>query len=216
MGIVLAFFIALGITGFSPPDLAPRPNIEYFNIVLIKQLEFRVDDCRTAFVGRVVVYRNPEDLNEYVRVYYRQVSIISECAQEQSSEEAGSLDGSSSNLNYHQKEEADTLDKVQKATDAFAYVQEWTVRDLRTGQDIRTKQRKIWLLDSSGVWTYFVQPVNEKSALNSSLFSEPSKVNSQKIIPVGIKFILGDKIHIVRIDQDDLIVEKKGTTDDKK
>lgn len=211
MGIVLAFFIALGIIGFSPPDSVPRPNIEYFNIVLIKQLEFRVDDCRTAFVGRVVVYQNPEDLNEYVKVYYRQVSIISECVQEQSGGEAGSLDRNSSSQNYHQKEETDTLSRVQQKTDAFAFVQWRTIKDPRTGEDIQDGYFESWLLEQNGNWTF-----SSQFNMFTTPLSEPSKANSSKLINVGIKFFLAGAIHIVRIDQDELMVEKKGSDDDKK
>lgn len=207
MFLALVFLIAAQVVGSE----APIPDVKNFKPVLSKELEFRVDDYKTAFVGRVVVYQNPDDPNEFVRVYYRQVALISERAKEKSTSEAGGPGRNSSNLNYHRKQETEALSRVQQATDAFAYVQEQTVRDQRTGQDIRTGHRQIWLLDSGGVWAYFVQPSNEKSALEPSPFSEPSKADPKKQVLVGIKFTLGDRTHIVRIDQDDVPapVEKK-------
>lgn len=212
MGIVLAVLLTLGIIGSGPPDFepAPRPNIENFNIVLSKQLEFRIDDYKTAFVGRVVVYQNPNDLNEFIRVYYRQVAIISERAQEKSAAETGGLDNNSSNLNYHRKQETEILDRVQQATDAFAYVQWRTGHDLRTGQDFRTSSFQSWLLEQNGNWTF-------SSELNvlTTPFSEPSKTDPDKMIIVGIQFSLAGGTHIVRVDQDEIIVSEKGPADEK-
>lgn len=195
---------------------AGPPNIKGFTPVMSKELEFQIDDYKTAFVGRVVDYQNPNDQNEFIRVYYRQVVIISERAQEKNSTETGSRDTNLSNLKYHNKQEAETLGRTQQATDTFAYVQEQTVRDPRTGQNIRTGHRQIWLLDSSGVWAYFVQPANEKSALEPSPFSEPSKNNPKKRINVGIKFELVSCSHIIRIDQDDILASVGEVADDKK
>lgn len=208
MFIALVILLALEVVG----SRADPPNVKDFTPVLSKEFEFRIDDYKTVFVGRVIDYQKLGDPNEFVRVYYRQKALVSERAKENSTTEAsGRRDRNLSNLNYHRKEEAEAIDRVQQASDAFAYVQEQTVRDLRTGQDIRTGHRKIWLLDSSGVWVYFIQPANEKSALKPSLFSEPSKADPKKPILVGIKFTLGGGTHIVRIDQDDVPapVEKK-------
>src|SRR3989344_3858337 len=134
MFLVSAILFAVGIVG----DLGSGPpNIDGFMPVLSKELEFRIDDCKTGFLGRMVDYQNPNDINEFVRVYYRQVAIVSERACENKSVEEGGLDRNFSNLKYHNQQEAKVLGRVQQATDAFAYVQWRTVRDPRTGQDIR-------------------------------------------------------------------------------
>lgn len=184
--------------------VSPTPDVKNFKPVLTKELEFRIDDCKTGFVGRVVVYQNPDDPNGFVRVYYRQVAIVSERACENNTAEEGGPSRNLSNLNYHRKQETEALGRVQQATDAFAYVQWRTMRDARTGEDIQSGPMQIWLLDSSGSWAYHAQPVNEKSALESSSFSEPAKTNPEKQVIVGVKFTLGNRIHIVRIDQDDI------------
>ncbi len=195
MFISLVALLVMGISGSgsSPPD------VKNFTPVLSKELEFRIDDYKTALVGRVVVYQNPDDKNEFVRVYYRQVAIISERGQEKNNTEAGSRDANLSNLKYHSQEETEVLGRVQKATDAFAYVQWRTVHDSRTGQDIRDGFFQAWLLEQNGNWT-FAHGYN----LNTSPLSEPSKADPRKRIIVGIRFDLAGAVHIVRVDQDDV------------
>lgn len=200
LGLAVLFATEIIGSGISPPD------INNFTPVLSKELEFRIDDCKTGFVGRVFVYQNPNDPNEFVRMYYRQVAIVSERACEKNISEADSSNRNLFNLNYHRKKELEILSRVQKATDVFAYVQWKIVRDSRTGHDIQIELFQIGLLDPSGVWVYHTQPAGTKSALELSVFSEPSKVNSKKRINVGIRFTLGDTVHIVRVDQDDILV----------
>ena len=212
MSIVLPVLLTLGIFSLGPPDLKtdPRPDVQNFNIVLSKQLEFRIDDYRTAFVGRVVVYQNPENLNEFIRVYYRQVVIISERAREKSSAEIGSLESNSSNLNYHRRQEEEILGRVQQWTDAFAYVQWRTAQDSRMGQEVRIVFFRSWLLEQGGNWTFSSQLQMETMPL-----SEPSKSSPDKLIVVGIKFVLAGGVHIIRIDQDELVAKEKGMADGK-
>ncbi len=203
MLLALMFIVTLQTTS-SPPD------IKNFKPVLSKELEFRIDDYKTAFVGRVIVYQNPDDQNEFVRVYYRQVVVISERAQENSPAETGGRDVDLSNLKYHSQQEGEVLGRVQQATDIFAYVRWCTVHDPRTGQDIRDGFFQSWLLEQNGNWTF-------SSAYNlvTSPFSEPSKVDAKKSIIVGIKFTLVGGVHIVRVDQDDIPTRKEVTNEKK-
>jgi len=209
MFLALAVSLVLEIVG--GPLVNSPPDIKNFTPVLSKELEFRIDDYKTALVGRIVVYQNPDDPNEFVRVYYQQVAIISERAQEKNSSDAGNRDTNLSNLNYHLKEESETLGRVQQATDAFAYVQWRTIKDSRTGQDIRDGFFQSWLLEQNGNWT-FAYGYNP----DTSPFSEPSKNNPKKRINVGIKFTLIGAVHIVRIDQDDILVSVEEAADEKK
>ena len=210
----------VGGSGAGPPPGADinafKPNVDGFKQVLSKELEFRIDDYRTAFVGRVVDYQNPDKPNKFIRVYYRQVAIISERSKLTNITEGGGPNRNLSNLNYHRKQETEALGRVQQATDVFAYVQWQTVRDSRTGQDIRTGSMQIWLLGQNGVWVYHTQPAGTKSVLEPSVFSEPSK--DKKSVIVGLKFTLKDTVHIVRIGQDEVLspVKKKGAVNDKK
>ncbi|OGN00773.1 MAG: hypothetical protein A3G51_03530 [Candidatus Yanofskybacteria bacterium RIFCSPLOWO2_12_FULL_43_11b] len=197
MFLALAVLLAVEVVG-SPLANSP-PDVKDFNVVLSKELEFRIDDCKTGFVGRVIVYQNPDDQNEFVRAYYRQVAIVSERACKNNTADADGSNVNLSNFNYHKKDETETLGRVQKATDAFAYVQWRTIRDSRTGQDIRDGYFRSWLLEQNGNWTF-----GYGYNLETSPFSEPSKEYSGKRIVVGIKFSLAGAVHIVRIDQDDI------------
>lgn len=221
MFLALVFAMEILGSGASPTEFldplkqdqetTPRPDVKNFTPVLSKELEFRIDDCKTGFVGRIIDYQNPDDLNEFVRVYYRQVAIVSKRACENDTIETGSRDKNSSNLNYHQKEEMETLGRVQKATDAFAYVQWRTVRDPRTGQDIRDGFFRSWLLEQNGNWTF-----SNAYNLDTLPFSEPSKADSNKRIIVGIEFTLVGATHIVRIDQDGIANVTKEVVNEKK
>ncbi|MEX2033068.1 MAG: hypothetical protein WD889_00710 [Candidatus Colwellbacteria bacterium] len=197
----LVLFVVLQIVG--EPASIP-PDVKNFKPVLSKELEFRVDDYKTAFVGRVVVYQSQDDPNEFVRVYYRQVALVSERARENNDPETGGRNRNFSNLNYHQKQETEALGRVQKEADIFAYVQWRTVRDQRTGQDIREGSFRAGLLEQHGTWT-----LTSGYDLFISPFSEPSKKDPNKGVTVGIKFTLGGAVHIVRVDQDDIWAEKK-------
>lgn len=207
MFIALVVSLVMEVVGLG----AGPPDVKNFTPVLSKELEFRIDDYKTALVGRVIVYQNPDDPNEFVRVYYRQVAIISERAQEKNSIEAGNRDMNLSNSKYHSQEEVEVLGRVQKATDIFAYVQWRTVRDARTGQDIKEGYFGAGLLEQNGNWT-----VSSGYDLNTSPFSEPSKTNPNKRIIVGIQFSLVGANHIVRIDQDEISNLKKEVVNDKK
>lgn len=208
--------IAILLAIIGSVETTPRPDIKNFISVLSKELEFRVDDCKTGFVGRVVDYRNPDDPSEFVRVYYRQVAIVSVRACEKSTTESSKHNADLSNLNYHLKQESETLGRIQQATDAFVYVQWQVVHDQRMGQDIKIGSTHVWLLDPSGVWVYRIQSAGTKNILESAPLTEPSKVNPKKLIIVGIKFTLENTTHIVRIDQDDILSQVKEVANDKK
>ncbi len=207
MFLALVTLLVMGISssGGGPPD------VKNFTPVLSKELEFRIDDYKIALVGKVIVYQNQNDENEFVRVYYRQVAIISERAQANNTAGTDSRDTNLSNLKYHSQEETEALSRAQKAMDAFAYVQWRTVRDTRTGQEIRNGSFQSWLLEQNGNWT-FTNGYN----LDTSPFSELSKGDPKKRIIVGIKFTLVGAIHIVRVDQDDIPNLFKEVADEKK
>ncbi len=202
MFFTLVVLLAMEVIGSG----AGPPDVKNFKPVLSKELEFRIDDYKTAFVGRVIVYQNPDDPNEFVRVYYRQIALVSERAQQNNVAENGGLDTNLSNMNYHTKQEAEALGRVQKAIDAFAYVQWRTVRDPRTGQDVRDGFFRSGLLEQNRNWT-----LSSGYDLFISPFSEPSKADPEKRIIVGIKFSLVGAVHIVRVDQDDILTSDKET-----
>ena len=59
--MVLMFAMEIfGSSGTGPP------NVAGFTPVLSKELEFQIDDYKTAFVGRMVVYQNPEETDEAI------------------------------------------------------------------------------------------------------------------------------------------------------
>src|SRR3989344_8266313 len=150
MFLTLAVPFVLGVLG--GPLVNSPPDINGFSPILSKELEFRIDDYKTGLVGRVVVYQNPNDPNEFVQVYYRQVAIVSGRPQEKNGVDSEGSNTNLSNLKYHNQQEAKVLGRVQQATDIFAYVQWWTVRDSRTGQYVKEGFLRSWLLNQNGDW----------------------------------------------------------------
>ena len=159
----------------------------------------------------MVVYQNPDSPNEFVRVYYRQVALISECAKQKSSSESGSREGNLSNLKYLRKQETEAISRVQQSTDSFAYVRLQMSKDPRTGQEIQDGFSQAWLLDQNGNWTF-----GSGYNIVATPFSEQSKDNPKKRVIVGIKFDLAGANHIVRIDQDNILSLVKEVANDKK
>src|SRR3989344_815818 len=91
--LLLAMEILTG-SGTGPPDVAG------YTSVLSKELDFQIDDYTTCFVGRVVVYQNPNNQKEFVKMFYRQVAICSERPKERNSSETNGHNNNLSNLNY--------------------------------------------------------------------------------------------------------------------
>lgn len=204
MLLVLVLFAALQMASTGDQVSIPT-DLKNFKPILTKELEFRIDDCKTGFVGRVVVYQNPNIPNEFIRVYYRQVAIISERDCKNGTTETGGRDMSSSNLNYHRKQETEALGRVRKEADIFAFARWRTERDQRTGEDIRIAgSYRSGLLDQGGLW---ISVSNSNRSIFLTPVSEPSKADPKKLIPVGIRFDLAMGSHIVRIDQDDLVAD---------
>lgn len=195
---LLTALMVIGMIGGQ--EIGP-PDVNNFKPTLSKELEFRIDDYKTAFVGKIVVYQNQNDLNDFVRVYYRQIAIVSGRPKEVNGSGPDGRNVNMSNLNYHRREETEALHKVQLSMDPFIYIQWRTKRDPRTGQDIRDGPYRVWTLNQESGNLVF----NSDQDVLSIPFSEPSKTDPKKNVPVGIKFSVGgSEVHIIRIDQDDL------------
>lgn len=203
--LLLATLLAMNCAADVVPD---RPNVEDWTIVPTRQLDARPGDYLKGLVGLVVVYQNPNDKNEFAKVYFRQVSLVSERPGDgKTTKDSGraTLIGDSG-YSFHKKEEREAIKRVQKATDVLAYVRWHVTRDKRIEQYIISGNAESWLLNSNGVWAYDVRP--ELGAIKEIPLSEPSKYNPGSVVVVGIKYVLGDAVHVVRVDQDDLKAPK--------
>lgn len=193
--------VALLMSAFQA--VASLPNPAGWQVVLQKQLEFRVNDCQTAFVGLVTEYQNPKNPSEFVRVYQQQIALVSGCAKEINTGAVRDSESVVSAFNYRQKKERDALDLVQKATDVFAVAHWETTVDSRTGQMMLVGPVRSWLLDQTGSWIF-----SDGRELVIRPFSEPFIPNTTQRVTVGLQFTLGDALRIVRIDQEYLVFPK--------
>lgn len=192
---------------------AGLPDSDKFKPVLFQELEFRINDYQTAFVGKVVTYQNLDDPNEFVKVYYRQVPLISERAKERGNSE-NSRDIDMSNMKYHDKQESEALLRTQKAVDGFAYVHWRVTKDARSGEDIRVGPIQTGLLSSEGEWTHYIQ--NGYSAESALMVSPLSNLSESGVLIIGLKFSLEETEHILLIDEDDIaVLPKKGEGNEK-
>ncbi|HXV26983.1 MAG TPA: hypothetical protein VD862_03115 [Candidatus Paceibacterota bacterium] len=207
MSVFLMLALLTGSVG-----AADIPDTQDWRVTVTKQLEFRVDDYCTAFVGTVTEYQNPDAPDEYVRTLARQVPVISCRSRNQGRSGIRTV----SDLSWHRKDEQDALDRAHTGADAFAYIAWRTVRDGRSGEHILAEPLRVWLLDQSGVWVF-----RQGHRIASRPFSEPSKADmaGRRELPapvlVGIEYSLnGEATHILRLDQDMLAAPRKTEDDD--
>ncbi len=188
---------------FVSQTVAPLPDPAGWQVVLQKQLEFRVNDCQTAFVGLMTEYRNPQNTGEFIRVYRQQIALVSRCAKDLNTGAVRDPEGTVSVFNYRQKKERDALNLVQKATDVFAIVRWKTAEDSRSGQTMLDGPIQSWLLDQAGSWMF-----SNGQEMVIMPFSEPFIPDTTRRVSVGLQFSLGDATRVVRIDQEYLVTPK--------
>lgn len=198
--LLVALLMSVSQAVASPPDPTG------WQVVVQKQLEFRVNDCQTAFVGLMTEYQNPQDSHEFIRVYRRHIALVSGCAKEFNTGAVRDPEGVVSVFNYRQKKERDALALVQKATDVFAAARWKTTEDSRSGQTMLAGPVQLWLLDQTGSW---VSSSGQEMTVRP--FSEPFMLNAERRVQVGLQFSLGDATRVIRIDQEYLVVPKENS-----
>lgn len=193
--------------------VVPIPSVEGWTVVSTSELDVRADNYKTEFLGLVVNYSNPHDPNEVVRIYYRQISLVSERPKEESGDptRGRSLLTADSGRDYHLKEQKDALAQVQKNMDVFAAMHWRTKRSKETGTDILAGPMESWLLDADGTWTS--QQHNLPGAITMTELSEALESDPKKSVVVGLVFKLGEAVHGIRVDQDDLLTPKNDKTE---
>ncbi len=212
------FALAL-ILSADPGATSPsHPTVDGWMVVSGKQrqLELRADDYRKALVGLVVQYQNPQDSSDRVLVFYRHIALLSERPRENqlSQDSARPVIVVGAGIAYHVKNEQDALDRAEKSMDPFAYVHYHVEIDPHNGQEMLVGSAESWLLDGGGLWAYDSRA--SLGAIKEAPLSEPIKVlvkkgqvprcNPKHPIIVGFTFKLGGASHVVRVDQDDLVV----------
>ncbi len=180
-----------------------HPNLDGWNRTEVREsdleLKIQADKDRliyAAYFGYFEDYQNPQNSNEFVRVIKRYIPVISV-----SKEVENQTMESSIVSNYDKKASHDLLEKVRKEADIIGYTRWQVAKDPRTGESVRSGKIESWLKVQNGDW------VHDNQAIVKELFSELSA--GKKVILVGIKFSLGNRYHIVKVDQTDLISKKE-------
>ncbi len=200
--VVFALLLTASLASAQP--IGP-PNLDGWKLVDAKEtnLDVKVQVAGlvfTAYVGFIENYQNPNDTAEFVTVIKRHVPVISivEDDQQKPSLQAEVI------TNYSHKASNEALEKVKAKADAVAYTKWHIEKDLRTGQDVMTDSKESWLRVHNGDW------VNGSGVISKELYSELFP-GSTKATLVGVKLLLGNKYHILRADQADVVAkaEKK-------
>ncbi len=179
------------------------PNLEGWKLVESHEtnLEAKVQAgglVYTAYFGYVEDYQGPGTPGEFVRVIKRYVPVILVVEDDQQKQTLQTEVVS----NYSRKASQDVLSKVHTKADAVGYTRWHVTKDSRTGEDIRTGAVESWLRIQNGDWVY------AEGIIEKELYSEIAS-DSKKAILVGVKFSLGNKYHIMRVDRADMVAKKE-------
>lgn len=199
--LTLVFVLSASLAG---AQWTKPPNLEGWKLVESREsnLEAKVQAeglVYTAYFGYIEDYQNPETPGEFIRVIKRYVPVIS-IVEDDQQKQTLQLDVIS---NYSRKASRDALSKVRSKADAIGYTRWQVAKDQRTGEDIRTGAVESWLRIQNGDWLYDI------AIIEKELYSEISP-DTKKVTLVGIKFTLGSKYHIMKVDQADLMAKKEG------
>ncbi len=198
--VVFVLFLTASLASAQP--VGP-PNLDGWKLVDAKEtnLDVKVQAgglVFTAYFGLMENYQNPKDPTEFAMVIKRHVPVISIVEDDQQKLNLQTEVVS----NYSRKASHDALDKVRMKADSIAYTKWHIVKDPRTGEDVRTGNTESWLRVQNGDW------VSGLGVIGRELYSEISP-NTKMVTLVGVKFLLGTKYHIIRVDQADLATKKE-------
>ncbi len=196
-------FILLPSLAMAQVNSPPHPNLEGWKLVedYESNLDVKIQDgglVYAAYIGYTEDYQNPHDPNEFVKVIKRYIPVIpiTEDNQQEQTLQAEIVS------NYSRKDSLDALKKVRKEADTVGYTKWHLTKDLRTGENIITGPVESWLRIQNGDWVYGA------GVIEKELYSEIAP-DSKEVILVGLKFSLGNKYHIIRVDQADLTQKRE-------
>lgn len=169
------------------------PIVDNWQVVEERAIEIRYGDYGTiAFLGTITEYVNPVNANEHVKVFKRHVSIVSV------KRIIAAEINRSVIVSHGKKMEKDELEKTRERSDTIGYIRWQTVKDSWTGQYILNGPAESWLKAQDSSWTY-----SDREKISEEPVSEPG-FRKMKILLVGIKYTLGGKYHVLRVDRIDL------------
>lgn len=206
---VVSFFsypsMARADTGQTPTTVEASPlppDITGWDVVDMSRIELIVSDDIIAYLGFSVEYNNPNDTNEFVRVYSRHVPLI--IAKTHKVNERMAMEVYA--LIYNQQEAEKKLKQVSLLADPFIYERWRTMKNPLTGhQDKLDGDTSIWFmpaegLNADGSWYFFK---NERVSVE--FFTENINSNKPKDKPYnvfsGTEYRVGNLSHIIKLDR---------------
>ena len=196
----LFFVLFLATASLARGQTHPIPDITGWKKINQTVIDISSESGLIAYLGYEKEYQNPANLNEFVKVVFRFVSIVSIPASQ--SEKTPLVEVANNYLDNQVNKNLENL--TNNESDPFLWTHWKTVIDRQTGQVIIDGQAESWLLN----------PVGDPTDFNSKWFyqigtevliqniSEPDYYNLNKLIPVGKRYRLNNTPHIIRVDQD--------------
>jgi len=175
---------------------ASPPSTEDWTVYGEEVIEIRLGGHgTTAYLGLIIIYQNPDNENEFIKVVKRHTPIISV--------KHAIKDKRSRYVirKYSESNESSALDKLRKEADDIVYVHWKQKKDSWTDEYIQDGIIESWMLKQSGLWVYSKMRIVKRS------ISEPVGEKGETEL-VGFQFRLGEFYHILRIDIADILGEK--------
>lgn len=175
---------------------ASPPSTENWTVYSEEVIEIRLGDYgTTAYLGLIIIYQNPDNENEFIKVVKRHTPIISV--------KHAIKDKRSRYVvrKYSENNESSALDKLRKEADDIVYVRWKQKKDSWTDEYIQDGIIESWMLKQSGLWVH----ASERRVARRSISEPVGKKGETEL--VGFQFRLGELYHILRIDTADILGE---------
>ena len=173
-------------------ETPPLPDINGWKIENQDKIHVKTFSDITTYLGFITTYQNPQNSNEYMRVYARCLpkTIIREKSKgSQDFKDAGSI-------LFKKREKKDFLTELFGKSDIFIYEKWQTEKDLRTGLDMPPHSVEVWFLRQNGEWIFIADQKIIRESISEALEDQTAIT--------GQKYSLGAAYHILSISRNDL------------
>jgi len=173
-------------------ETPPLPDINGWKIENRDIIHVKTFSDTTTYLGFITTYQNPQNSNEYIRVYARCLpkTIIREKSKgSQDFKDAGSI-------LFKKEEKKDFLTELFGKSDPFIYEKWQTEKDLRTGLDMPPYSVEVWFLCQNGEWIFAADQKIIRESISEALEDQTAMT--------GQKYSLDTAYHILSISRNDL------------
>jgi len=181
-------------------DTSDPPDVSDWKVEATYLVDVRLSDLVVIYLGLETLYSNPDGSGEFALITKRHRPLI---MAKFDPRDDRMFKSAIVNF-YNRKELEDILQKRHEEADTIVS-QKWReIRDVRTGQPVRTGDIEVWFLDSAGNANVVL---NQKVSTGS--VSELRSPDFKDGILAGVKYSIGDSYQIIRAEHTFLIMALK-------